>query len=250
VNLRRYTNAIIIITNDPRRRWSEIPNILHLTTNHQIRSHDDCTQLSNGFATYFVEKIRRIKVAISSRLGNSFEEPLQLDIRHATQMFTDIAPPSTDEIYKLIRSTPAKSSPWTKYPRLSSSRVPMRLVTLSFREGKIPVEYTHAPVTLLLKKEGIDADSLVNYRPISNLHTISKIVERVYMPKLAAHVRISPNYNRFQSTLRRGHSTETAHLRMLYDVYCAADNGSRTGLLQLNLSSAFDTLLLLLMLTF
>src|SRR5208282_1298567 len=117
-----------------------------------------------------------------------------------------------------------------------------RLVTLSFDEGKFPDIYKRALVTPLLKKEGMDSDVLGNYRPISNLNTISNIVERVYMARLATHVKHSPNYNRFQSAYRRGHSTETAVLRMLNDVYHTADNGSRTMLLQLDLSSALDTL--------
>jgi len=63
----------------------------------------------------------------------------------------------------------------------------VRLVTLSFSEDKFAVEYKDAVVTPLLKKEGLDADCLGNYRPISNLHTISKIVEGIYMSRLAAH---------------------------------------------------------------
>ena len=62
------------------------------------------------------------------------------------------------------------------------------------------------------------------------------------MARLAMHVKHSPNYNRFQSAYRRGHNTETAVLRMLNVVYHTADSGTRTMLLQLNLSSAFDTL--------
>jgi hypothetical protein len=42
-------------------------------------------------------------------------------------------------------------------------------------------------VTLLLKKDGLDQDVFGNSRVISNLHTISKLVERVYMARLAAH---------------------------------------------------------------
>jgi len=52
------------------------------------------------------------------------------------------------------------------------------------------------------------------------------------MTRLVEHVKKSPNYNRFQSAYRRGHSTETALLRLLNDVYCAADDGFRTVLLQ------------------
>jgi len=104
------------------------------------------------------------------------------------------------------------------------------------------MEYKHALISPLLKKEGLDADSLGNYQLISKLQAISKIVERVDMSSLAAHVRSSPNYSRFQSAYRRGHSTETAILRMLNDVYCATDNKYRTTVLQLDLSSVFDTL--------
>ena len=93
-----------------------------------------------------------------------------------------------------------------------------RLVTLSFNEGRFPDKYKTASVTPLLKKQGLDMDSLGNYRPVSNLHTILKIVERVFMTRLVKHVRRSPNYNRFQSAYRRGHSTETALLRLLNDV--------------------------------
>jgi len=78
-----------------------------------------------------------------------------------------------------------------------------------------------------------------NYRPVSKLNTISKIVERVYLAWLSAHVKQSPNFNRFQSAYRCGHNSETALLRMLHDVYLAANRGSRTMLLQLDLSLAF-----------
>ena len=150
-----YNERIRTATNYPRRRWSEIRNILHLTTNRQIRS----TRLSNGLATFFVEKLRRVKVAISSRLGNSFEDPLRLNVGHATQMFTNITPLSTDEIYKLIHSMPVMSSPLNKIPTsviksCADVFAPLiaRLVTLSFRAGNFPVENRHALVTPLLKK--------------------------------------------------------------------------------------------------
>jgi len=103
-------------------------------------------------------------------------------------------------------------------------------------------EYKTASVTPLLKKQGLDTDSLGNYHPVSNLHTISEIVERVFMTRLVEHMKRSPNYNRFQSAYRRGHSTETALLKLLNDVYSAANDGFRTVLLQLDLSAAFDTI--------
>jgi len=144
---------------------------------------------------------------------------------------------------------PLKSSPLDEIPtKALKSCLEMfaelitRLITLSFEEGKFPEMYKCASVTPLLKKQELDADLLSNYRPVSNLHTISKIVERVFMTRLAEHVKLSTNYNRFQSAYRRGHSTETALLRLLNDLYSAADNGFRTVLVQLDLTAAFDTI--------
>ena len=62
------------------------------------------------------------------------------------------------------------------------------------------------------------------------------------MTRVIDHVERAPCFNRFQSAYRRGHSTETALLRTLNDVYCAADKKARTLLIQLDLSAAFDTI--------
>ena len=103
-------------------------------------------------------------------------------------------------------------------------------MTISFASGHFPGNYGQAIVTPLLKKEGLDVDDSGNYRPVSNLNTISKIVERVHLARLSAYVQQSPNFNRFQSAYRRGHNTDTALLRMLNDVYLAADRDHVTAI--------------------
>jgi hypothetical protein len=117
-----------------------------------------------------------------------------------------------------------------------------RLAALCFDEGTFPTRYETASVTPLLKKKGSESNNVANYRPISNLHTISKIVERLFISRVISHVEQAPCFNRFQSAYRRNHSTKTALMRMLNDVYCTADNGNWTMLIQLDLSAAFDTI--------
>lgn len=58
-----------------------------------------------------------------------------------------------------------------------------RLVALSFSDGVFPKCYKTASV-MLLKKKGLDGDNLANYRPIYNLHTVSKIVERLFLSRI------------------------------------------------------------------
>ena len=162
---------------------------------------------------------------------------------------TSLTPPSADEVAKLINSMPAKSSPMDAFPTsiMKScadifSPLIARLAALSFKEGVFPERYKTASVTSLLKKKGLDPDNTANYRPISNLQTVSKIVERLFLSRIIAHVEQAPSFNRLQSAYRRGHSTETALLRLSNDIYTSADNKSRTLLIQLDLSAAFDTI--------
>ena len=79
-----------------------------------------------------------------------------------------------------------------------------RLATLSFRDGSFPGCYKTASVTPLLKKKDLDRDNPANFRPISNLHTISKVLERLFLSRINAHVEGSTHYNQFQSAYRRG----------------------------------------------
>ena len=63
-----------------------------------------------------------------------------------------------------------------------------QLATLSFRDGVFPTAYKSALVTPQLKKPDLDRDIPANFRPISNLHTISKILERRFLSKTIGFV--------------------------------------------------------------
>jgi len=57
----------------------------------------------------------------------------------------------------------------------------------------------------------MDSLSPANYRPISNLSTVSKIIERLVMAGRRPHLLASANVTAY----RKGHSTETALLEIL-----------------------------------
>ena len=90
----------------------------------------------------------------------------------------------------------------------------------------------------LLKKSGIDSSLPGNYRPISNLSTIAKVLERLVLTRL--RLLASSKFIQYQSAYRKGHSTETALLEVLDGVYTAPDNRQVTVLISLDLSAAFD----------
>ena len=116
------------------------------------------------------------------------------------------------------------------------------LANISFTEGMFPTRYKKAQVTPLLKKDGMDPESVSSYRPISNLNTISKILEKLFMACHKPHISRSNNFHIFQSAYRRYHSTETALLKILDDVYFSIEAKQTTCLAALDLSAVFDTI--------
>ncbi len=66
-----------------------------------------------------------------------------------------------------------------------------------------------------------------NYRPVSNLHFVSKLVERTVVHQLCNHMNIGFPLPSCQSAYRAGHSTETDLSKVKSDFYCK--NGKPKG---------------------
>ena len=64
----------------------------------------------------------------------------------------------------------------------------------------------------LLKKVTLDKDALCNYRPVSNLPQLSKVIEKVILQRLTRHIEDESMFDSYQSAYRANHSTETALL--------------------------------------
>jgi hypothetical protein len=190
-----YRERVEAAQSDPRRRWAAIRDVLHQTESPDILPNEECQRLCDGFTKYFIEKIQLIKAAMQSKLADFESIPLQFHTRHSGCLLTQLSPPSITEVCKLIRSMPAKSSATDKIPTsVIKASVEIfatlisRLTALSFKEGLFPAQFKIASVTPLLKKKGLDRAVFANYRPISNLNTISKIIERIVMSKVITHV--------------------------------------------------------------
>ena len=74
--------------------------------------------------------------------------------------------------------------------------------------GKFPNSWKQAKVNILFKC-GAHAD-INNYRPISILPTLSKLIEKFMQDHLMTYLNTFDILHQFQSGFRSGHSTETA----------------------------------------
>ncbi len=117
------------------------------------------------------------------------------------------------------------------------------IINKSLSEGTVPEYFKHATIKPLLKQHNLDVTVLSNFRPISNLPFISKILEKVVFNQFMSYLDLNSVFETFQSGFRKQHSrpTESALLRVLNDILLSIDTGNSVVLLLLDLSAAFDT---------
>ena len=116
------------------------------------------------------------------------------------------------------------------------------IVNSSLQSGVFPDDCKLAIIRPLIKRLGLDANALKNYRPVSNCGFLDKLLENVVLRQLHPYVHGAGLYGKCQSAYREAHSTETALLRVHNDVMRSLDRQTDVVLLLLDLSAAFDTI--------
>jgi hypothetical protein len=104
----------------------------------------------------------------------------------------------------------------------------------------MPAEWKIAHVVPLLKNTNLDGENLGNYRPISNLKFLSKVVERLIARRLNAHLEDNSLFDPRQSAYRHSHSCETALTYITDYARTNMDKGRVTIIALLDMSAAFD----------
>ena len=94
----------------------------------------------------------------------------------------------------------------------------------------------------MIKKRCHDDNYLNNYRPVSNLCFIAKVLEKLVLSQVSSYLNSHNLYNTCQSAYRPGHSTETALLKIVNGLFLSLSKCSMSVLDLLEFSSAFDTI--------
>ena len=118
----------------------------------------------------------------------------------------------------------------------------LTIVNKSLSESHMPTALKDAIVKPLIKKPSLDKDNLKNYRPVSNLAYLRKLIESVGIEQIDDHLSAFGLHEPLQSAYTPQHSTETAVIKVTNDILCALDHKQCVYLVLLDLSAAFDTI--------
>ena len=112
---------------------------------------------------------------------------------------------------------------------------------MSLGSGVFPKVLKNAVISPVIKKPSHDPNTLKNYRPISNIPYLSKIIEKHAISSINEFITQQELGEPFQSAYKPCHSTETALLKVKDDILDHMSRQEGVFLVLLDLSSAFDT---------
>jgi hypothetical protein len=121
------------------------------------------------------------------------------------------------------------------------SPILLHIINSSLKQNLFPDELKKALITPIIKNEVKNPDDFQNYRPVSNLEFLSKLLERVMYVQLVKHIERHGLHGRFQSAYKPYHSCETAMAQVVDDIQQFLTIKMNVCLVMLDLSSAFDT---------
>ena len=216
-------------------------------------------ELANKFAEFFITKIEKIH---KSFVNDTHSTPT-LTPMHSCAVLDSSAgskydnlvykyefePTTPEEIKAIVCENGVKCSFPDPCPDFVLKNhltifIPLlsKLVNLSLKTGSM-AGLKHAFVSPLLKNINFDTNQFKNFRPVSNLQFLSKLIERVVSKRLNMHFDNNDLSISQQYEYKKGHSCETLLVKLINDrpILLGFDNKFASVLLLLDLSAAFDT---------
>ncbi len=233
---------------DTRQMFKLVNQLSVFKPSKALPSHSSKNDLAKRFSQYFDQKIRKIRVALDlSADALDIKSDMSTEATCASN-FNQFKLLDCNDILSIIRKSRVKSCALDPLPAsLITENLPELLpaitavVNTSLQSGEFPSALKVALVTPLLKKPSLDVEELKNFRPVSNLPFVGKVIERAAINQLQAYINDNDLHTKNQSAYRRFHSVETAIVRVTNDLLCAVDDHGEAVLVLLDLSAAFDT---------
>jgi hypothetical protein len=249
-----YKNKLSLAQKDSSKIWSIINEAMNRNT-----KKDDSTQImlkykdqtlvknediSNRFNEFYKE--------MAPELAKTIEKPNTsyitfLQNAKTTETKLTLKPVRNEDVMKVINNLAPKNS--SGFDGISSKSLkciaapiidPLtKAINQSFKEGQFPQGLKIAKLQPIYKSG--DNQLPENYRPISQLSSISKILEKLATGQLTEHLNAENLLSDKQFGFRKGHSTEHTLTAIRHELELANNRNQYTILVSIDLKKAFDT---------
>ncbi len=248
-----YWNILNDYRNDIRKTWSVLNDITgrnkHKATMpdtfviNDVRSNDP-QLISDGFCRYFT--------GVGEQFASQIPPPDKTFNKYMGSKrynrFMFLTPTDHNEIDKSITLMKSKkssghdsiSSQLLKIIKANVTKPIATIINKSICSGSVPDSLKLAKVVPIYKSK--DSELCTNYRPISLLPCLSKILEKVIHKRLYHFLNTQDIFYPSQYGFRPKHSTINAVTEFVYNVMKSRDNKDYIGSVFLDLSKAFDTI--------
>ncbi|KAK7925857.1 hypothetical protein WMY93_008167 [Mugilogobius chulae] len=234
------SNIVTNSSNNPRVLFNTIQSVIN-PPGSVLKNVTNST--CEMFLKYFVEKVALVKTNIIMNANVVFDGPLTPSA--VFEVFEPVTMSLLSEIIQGMRPTncPLDIVPSKVIKQAFDAVGPclLSLMNSSLSTGTVPTVFKHAVVRPLLKKPNLDPTVLSDFRPVSHLPFLSKVLEKLVFIQLQSFLENNLILEKFQSGFRSRHSTESALLKVHNDILTALDTKKPVMLLMLDLTAAFDT---------
>ena len=225
--------------------WSVLKPLLpSKKTNQNCQNSDtDDSLLANEFNNFFAN----VGSELAATIPNVNSARNTTIIQNNTDSLFELSPVSEEDVLKVIHGMSNKKS--TGVDNISTLMIKMAVPTIvpslthicnrSLSERIFPTKWKRSKI-IPIHKSG-NKKSANNYRPISILPSVSKILERLVQVQLTNYLKSNDILSEAQSGFRKNHSTISALIKVTDDWLTAIDQGLLTGAVFIDLRKAFDT---------
>ena len=237
---------------DGKKIWSAVDKICKSKRNNFVDKlvfdgvvTMDKKKMANGLNTFFVSKVANLVKEIPIPAAELLDELTSQSPVNVPQMeLKELSSHGLDQLLKGVRRTPAAGIDHISGIILSDIYEVIKpsllhLINLSMAKGVYPSILKLTKIIPVLK-QGKDPAYPSSYRPVSNLSTIGKLIERATMDQVARHINLYNLSNKDQHGGRPQHSTTTCLGEVMEDVKLAQEKKMKVAIMAVDLSAAYD----------
>ena len=226
---------------NPKQFWKKI-NQLTGKNNHVTAPDDISAQNFNDFFSNIGHSVVNDNVSNDRNESYEWKNPACIYTFNFNQC-------TVGDVSKVIKSLGNDSSLDvlgfdTKLLYVASdcvSSIITKIINLSLSTAKVPRDWKYSRVTPVYKGKG-NKDDMNNYRPISVIGHLAKVMEKVVQKQLLHYLLSNDLISIDQSAYRPMHNTQTALHRVIDSWIDNICDGLLTGICLLDIRKCFDTI--------